>query len=49
MQEPLKFHWCSPLDSGQQKETEKYRQGELDFDGIVDFAQEAEHSASIPY
>ncbi|MFJ4622043.1 LLM class flavin-dependent oxidoreductase [Streptomyces sp. NPDC088812] len=42
MQEALKFHWCSPLDSGQQKATEKYRQGELDFDGIVDFAQEAE-------
>lgn len=38
----LKFHWCSPLDSGQQKATEKYRSGELDFDGIVDFAQEAE-------
>jgi alkanesulfonate monooxygenase len=38
----LRFHWCSPLDSGQQKATEKYRVGELDFDGIVDFAQEAE-------
>jgi len=38
----LRFHWCSPLDSGQQKATEKYRVGELDFDGIVDFAQEAD-------
>ncbi|SEM09844.1 LLM class flavin-dependent oxidoreductase [Streptacidiphilus jiangxiensis] len=40
--EELKVHWCSPLDSGQQKATEKYRTGELDFDGIVDFAQEAD-------
>lgn len=40
--EEIKFHWCSPLDSGQQKATEKYRTGELDFSGIVDFAQEAD-------
>ncbi len=38
----LKFHWCSPLDSGQQKASEKYATGQLDFDGIVDFAQEAD-------
>ncbi|MBF6328285.1 LLM class flavin-dependent oxidoreductase [Nocardia transvalensis] len=38
----LSFHWCSPLDSGQQKATEKYQVGALDFDGIVDFAQEAD-------
>ena len=35
----LKLHWCSPLDSGQQKATDKYQAGELDFDGIVDFAR----------
>ncbi len=38
----LRFHWCSPLDSGQKKATEKYQTGDLDFDGIVDFAQEAD-------
>lgn len=38
----LAFHWCSPLDSGQQKASEKYHAGALDFDGIVDFAREAE-------
>jgi alkanesulfonate monooxygenase len=38
----LRIHWCSPLDSGQQKASEKYHAGALDFDGIVDFAQEAE-------
>ncbi|MEU3026605.1 LLM class flavin-dependent oxidoreductase [Streptomyces incarnatus] len=38
----LKLHWCSPLDSGQQKATDKYQAGELDFDGIVDFAREAD-------
>ncbi|MFJ7095845.1 LLM class flavin-dependent oxidoreductase [Streptomyces mirabilis] len=40
--EELKVHWCSPLDSGQQKASEKYQAGELDFDGIVDFAREAD-------
>ncbi|MFE3645775.1 LLM class flavin-dependent oxidoreductase [Streptomyces sp. NPDC059169] len=40
--EELRFHWCSPLDSGQQKATEKYQSGHLDFDGIVDFAKEAD-------
>ncbi|RJO70701.1 LLM class flavin-dependent oxidoreductase [Nocardia panacis] len=39
---PVRFHWCSPLDSGQQKATEKYQVGVLDFGGIVDFAREAE-------
>ncbi|MFC4375378.1 LLM class flavin-dependent oxidoreductase [Nocardia halotolerans] len=39
---PLRFHWCSPLDSGQQKATDKYQVGALDFDGIVDFAREAD-------
>ncbi|MFF8599733.1 LLM class flavin-dependent oxidoreductase [Streptomyces sp. NPDC015232] len=38
----LKVHWCSPLDSGQQKASEKYQAGTLDFDGIVDFAREAD-------
>ncbi|MCM0675146.1 LLM class flavin-dependent oxidoreductase [Micromonospora phytophila] len=38
----LRLHWCSPLDSGQQKATDKYQAGELDFDGIVDFAREAD-------
>ncbi|MFI0817426.1 LLM class flavin-dependent oxidoreductase [Streptomyces sp. NPDC021098] len=40
--DPLQVHWCSPLDSGQQKASEKYQAGELDFDGIVDFAREAD-------
>ncbi|MEV0899872.1 LLM class flavin-dependent oxidoreductase [Actinoplanes sp. NPDC049802] len=40
--EELKLHWCSPLDSGQQKATDAYQSGVLDFDGIVDFAREAE-------
>jgi len=39
---PLRIHWCSPLDSGQQKASEKYNTGRLDFAGIVDFAQEAD-------
>jgi alkanesulfonate monooxygenase len=39
---PLRIHWCSPLDSGQKKASDKYLSGELDFDGIVDFAQEAD-------
>ncbi|MBF6133188.1 LLM class flavin-dependent oxidoreductase [Nocardia otitidiscaviarum] len=38
----LRFHWCAPADSGQQSATEKYRVGELDFDGMVAFAQEAD-------
>ncbi len=38
----LRFHWCSPLDSGQQRASEKYRTGQLDFDGIADFAREAD-------
>ncbi|MFD4456621.1 LLM class flavin-dependent oxidoreductase [Nocardia sp. NPDC058480] len=42
MLRPLRFHWCSPLDSGQQKATDKYDVGALDFGGIVDFAQEAD-------
>ncbi|KUF18279.1 LLM class flavin-dependent oxidoreductase [Streptomyces silvensis] len=37
----LRVHWNSPL-SGQQKASGKYRTGELDFDGIVDFAREAD-------
>lgn len=39
---PAKFHWCSPLDSGQQKASEAYRVGELDFAGIADFARTAD-------
>lgn len=38
----LRFHWCSPLDSGQQRATDAYPVGGLDFDGIVDFAREAD-------
>jgi alkanesulfonate monooxygenase len=37
----LRVHWNSPL-SGQQKASGKYRIGQLDFDGIVEFAQEAD-------
>jgi alkanesulfonate monooxygenase len=40
--QPLRIHWCSPLDSGQQKASEKYDTGSLNFGGIVDFAQEAD-------
>ncbi|KAB0686473.1 alkanesulfonate monooxygenase [Burkholderia territorii] len=42
MAAPLRIHWCSPLDSGQKKASEQYQTGALDFDGIVDFAQEAD-------
>lgn len=35
------MHWNSPL-SGQRKASGKYQVGRLDFDGIVDFAQEAD-------
>ncbi|MFG2607149.1 LLM class flavin-dependent oxidoreductase [Streptomyces sp. NPDC048514] len=42
VKEELKVHWCSPLDSGQQKASDKYLTGQLDFDGIVDFAREAD-------
>jgi alkanesulfonate monooxygenase len=38
----LRIHWCSPLDSGQKTASQKYQVGALDFDGIVDFAREAE-------
>ena|SRR6185437_5356344 len=38
----LRFNWCSPLDSGQQKASDKYHTDALDFDGIVDFAREAD-------
>ncbi|MFJ9251075.1 LLM class flavin-dependent oxidoreductase [Streptomyces sp. NPDC101776] len=38
----LRVHWNSPL-SGQQKASGKYKVGQLDFDGIVEFAQEADH------
>ncbi|MER5891970.1 LLM class flavin-dependent oxidoreductase [Streptomyces sp. NPDC001876] len=37
----LRVHWNSPL-SGQQKASGKYGTGQLDFDAIVDFAQEAD-------
>ncbi|WJV50665.1 LLM class flavin-dependent oxidoreductase [Streptomyces flavofungini] len=37
----LRVHWNAPL-SGQRKASGKYRIGELDFDGIVDFAREAD-------
>lgn len=42
----LRIHWCSPLDSGQQKASEKYDTGALDFAGIVDFAKEADELGS---
>ncbi len=37
----LRVHWNSPL-SGQQKASGKYGTGRLDFEGIVDFAKEAD-------
>lgn len=39
---PLRFHWCSPLDSGQTKATAKYESGRLDYEGIASFAREAD-------
>lgn len=38
----LRFHWCSPLESGQKKASGQYDAGSLDFDGIVSFVKEAE-------
>ena len=38
----LKFHWAAPSDSGQQKPTGQYNEGQLDVDAIVGFAQAAE-------
>jgi alkanesulfonate monooxygenase len=38
----LRFHWCSPLDSGQKRAADAYPEGGLNFDGIVDFAKEAD-------
>lgn len=40
--EKLKFHWAAPTDSGQQKATGQYDEGQFDIDAIVGFAQSAE-------
>lgn len=38
----LRFHWCSPPDTGQAKPTSKYQIGRLDMGEVIDFVQEAE-------
>ncbi|WP_069735469.1 LLM class flavin-dependent oxidoreductase [Streptomyces sp. EN27] len=38
----LRFHWCSPLESGQKKASGQYDAGSLDFDEILSFVKEAE-------
>jgi alkanesulfonate monooxygenase len=40
--QPLKIHWCAPRGAGNTKASEKDLASELDLDGLVDFAQEAE-------
>ncbi|GAB4182655.1 MAG: LLM class flavin-dependent oxidoreductase [Wenzhouxiangellaceae bacterium] len=42
----LKFHWASPLDSGQQKAAGDYSTGAFDLEGLIEFSQAAE-SAGI--
>ena len=37
-----RFHWCAPRGAGNTKAAEKDLASELDLDGLVDFAQEAE-------
>lgn len=39
---PLRFHWCSPPDTGQSTPTDKYKTGTLVMGEVVDFVQEAE-------
>jgi len=40
----MKFHWASPLDSGQEKATGNYNTNAFDLDGLIDFARYAEKS-----
>jgi alkanesulfonate monooxygenase len=40
--QPIKIHWCAPRGAGNTKASEKDLVNELDLDGLVDFAQEAE-------
>ncbi|ENH6337611.1 LLM class flavin-dependent oxidoreductase [Burkholderia vietnamiensis] len=40
--QPLKIHWCAPRGAGNTKASERDLANELDLDGLVDFAQEAE-------
>jgi alkanesulfonate monooxygenase len=40
--QPLRFHWCAPRGDGNTKASEKDLASELNLDGMVDFAQEAE-------
>ncbi len=40
----IKFHWASPLDSGQQTAAGNYATGSFDLEGLVDFAQSAEQA-----
>jgi alkanesulfonate monooxygenase len=39
---PLRIHWCAPRGDGNTKASEKDLANELNLDGMVDFAQEAE-------
>ncbi|CAM5277390.1 MULTISPECIES: LLM class flavin-dependent oxidoreductase [Streptomyces] len=38
----LRFHWCSPPDTGQATPTDTYKIGALDMGEVTDFVQEAE-------
>jgi alkanesulfonate monooxygenase len=40
--QPLRIHWCAPRGDGNTKASEKDLASELNLDGMVDFAQEAE-------
>lgn len=40
--QPLKIHWCAPRGAGNTKASERDLANELDLDGLVDFAHEAE-------
>ena len=40
--QPLRIHWCAPRGDGNTKASEKDLAHELNLDGMVDFAQEAE-------
>jgi alkanesulfonate monooxygenase len=38
----MRFHWCSPPDTGQAKPTDAYQIGSLDMAEVIDFVQEAD-------
>lgn len=40
--QPLRIHWCAPRGAGNTKASEKDLANELDLDGLIDFAQEAD-------